>query len=105
MPAPPARQRSAKVPCGLNSISSLPSQTRYMREGPRDCQCAPMSGGFLAMMAVQFRAQHAADGVEFRAGDVARAGEVEGIVALDAAGARCHHHDTVGEEDRLLDRV
>src|SRR5471032_550082 len=62
-------------------------------------------GGNLAMMTMELAGQDAADIVEFRARHVARTGQRQGVVALDAAGAGRHHDDAACEEDRLLDRV
>src|SRR5262249_13601246 len=97
------RQKGRKVKSYLSSVLRPPSS-----DSPP--QAATVGGLDLAVIgrdraverAVE-RGQHAAlDEVEGGRLAVARARQVASDLVVDATGARPHHHDPVGEHDRLL---
>ena len=98
MPAPPARMRSASVPCGLNSISSSPGEVLVLAHVGRD--------HLLHLARVEELAQaHAVDarivghdGQALHAGDPHRLDQLVGDPAQPEAAA--HDHHVVPQEPR-----
>src|SRR4051794_4297521 len=63
---------------------------------------AARSTGLAAVMAVQLRRQQAPPCVELVTGGIARPRQVDEVLVVDPAGTGRHHHDAIGQKDRLL---